>query len=89
MLVLKPDFRFHIVLQTTFEVPAVETLRLRVLSSVARKWRDFKSFLTSRYIFGKLQGVSPCSKYPSLDEETWKRFVALRESSEWKVIWKT
>jgi len=37
--------------------------------SIAVKWRNFKTNLTSFYIFGKYKGKSPCEKY-GIDEET-------------------
>jgi len=39
------------------------------MSFIAIKWRNFKTNLTSWYIFGHHKGNSPCEKY-SIDEET-------------------
>jgi len=43
------------------------------MSSIAIKWRNFKTNLTNWYIYGSLKGKSPCEKY-SIDEETWTQF---------------
>jgi len=39
------------------------------MSSIALKWINFKTRLTSIYVFGKYKGKSPCEKY-GIDEET-------------------
>ncbi|KOM31031.1 hypothetical protein LR48_Vigan01g058600 [Vigna angularis] len=39
----------------TFDIPNVPTLRNKCLSTVAENFRNFKSKLTSRYIFGHLK----------------------------------
>ncbi|BAT82342.1 hypothetical protein VIGAN_11048200 [Vigna angularis var. angularis] len=69
----------------TFDIPNVPTLRNKCLSTVAENFRNFKSKLTSRYIFGHLKHKSPCSSYKSIDEETWRLFKESRMSEEWQV----
>jgi len=39
------------------------------MSSVALKWRQFKTNLIGFYIFGKYKDKNPCEKY-DIDEET-------------------
>jgi len=68
-----------------YEIPSVETLRAKVLSNVSVKFRQFKSKLTTNYIFGEMKGENPCTKYASLDEETWQQFVKIRETEKWQV----
>ncbi|KOM58612.1 hypothetical protein LR48_Vigan11g164600 [Vigna angularis] len=68
----------------TFDIPNVTTLRNKCLSTVAENFRNFKSKLTSRYIFGHLKHKSPCSSYKSIDEETWRLFKESRMSEEWQ-----
>ncbi|XP_052723770.1 uncharacterized protein LOC128193726 [Vigna angularis] len=70
----------------TFDIPNVTTLRNKCLSTVAENFRNFKSKLTSRYIFGHLKHKSPCSSYKSIDEETWRLFKESRMSEEWQAI---
>ncbi|XP_052728611.1 uncharacterized protein LOC128195373 [Vigna angularis] len=43
----------------TFDIPNVPTLRNKCLSIVAENFRNFKSKLTSRYIFGHLKHKTP------------------------------
>ncbi|KOM27029.1 hypothetical protein LR48_Vigan358s000700 [Vigna angularis] len=68
----------------TFDIPNVPTLRNKCLSTVAENFRNFKSKLTSRYIFGHLNHKSPCNAYKSIDEETWRVFKESRMSEEWQ-----
>jgi len=46
------------------------------MSSVASKWRQFKTNLTSFYVFGKYKDKSACEMY-GIEEETWQLFVRL------------
>jgi len=39
-----------------YEIPNVETLRAKVLSNVNVKFRQFKSKLTTNYIYGERKG---------------------------------
>lgn len=43
-----------------------------------KRWRAFKTQLTTRYIFGKKKNESPVGVYEYLDEETWQKFVESR-----------
>ncbi|XP_022632160.1 uncharacterized protein LOC111240763 [Vigna radiata var. radiata] len=52
----------------TFDIPNVTSLRNKCLSTVAENFRNFKSKLTSRYIYGKHKHKTPCSAYKSIDE---------------------
>ena len=54
------------------------------MSLVTTKWRQFKTNLTTHYIFGKYKDKSPCGKY-SLDEETWSQFVQSQTDPSWQV----
>ena len=55
------------------------------MSSLATKFRQFKSKLTSKYIYGKDPEDISMPDYRGIDEETWERFVQSRLSSEWQV----
>jgi len=72
-------------LQANFEIPNVEPLRSNIISNIELKFHHFKSRLTTKYIFGKLKGESPCLKYKRIDEETWRLFKENRENEVWMV----
>ena len=72
-------------MQTQCKIPNVETLKAKVLSDVGVKFRQFKSKLTTDYIYGKRNAENPCTKYASLDEETWQQFVQIQQTEKWKV----
>ena len=63
----------------------MQSLRSKVLSSVANKFRTFKSQLTTKYVFGSYKGQNPGLKYSNIDEKTWRLFVESRESEQWTV----
>jgi len=72
-------------LHANFQIPNVEPLRSNILSNIALKFRQFKSRLTTNYVFGKVKGESPCLKYKYIDEETWCLFKESRENEAWVV----
>ena len=59
-------------------------MRRKILSVIAIRWRDFKTFLTREYVFGKLQNDTPCIKY-QISEEEWMQFRASRMDPTWQV----
>jgi len=71
------------ILQLTFDIPNVATLKQICLSSVAEKFRGFKTTLTSRYVFGSKKNENPLLKYTWIDEDTWRQFLELRTSEGW------
>ena len=73
------------ILQLTFDIPNVPTLRQKCLSSVAEKFRGSKTKLTSRYVFGHKKNENPFLKYTWIDEDTWRQFLKLRTSEGWHV----
>jgi len=73
------------ILQITFDIPNVPTLKQKCLSSVAEKFRGFKTKLTSRYVFGHKKNENPLLKYTWIDEDTWRQFLELRTSEGWQV----
>jgi len=68
------------ILQLTFDIPNVATLKQKCLLSVAEKFRGFKTKLTSRYVFGHKKNENPLLKYTWIDEYTWRQFLELRTS---------
>jgi len=53
-----------------FYIPNVRTLKSKILSSVVIKWHQFKSKLTSVYVYGARKGESPCPKYTCIAKES-------------------
>jgi len=60
----------------------VETLKAKVLSDVGIKFHQFKSKLTTDYIYGERKEENHCTKYASLDEETWQQFVKIQQTEK-------
>nr|KYP42246.1 hypothetical protein KK1_036335 [Cajanus cajan] len=55
----------------------------KMLSALATRWRDFKTFLTREYVFGERQNETLCLKYQITDEE-WMQFRATRLDPSWQ-----
>ena len=53
----------------------METLIAKVLSNVSVKFRQFKSKLRTKFIYGERKEENPCTLYASLDEEIWQSFA--------------
>jgi len=68
------------ILQLTFDIPNVSTLKQKCLSSVTEKFCGFKTKLMSRYVFGHKKNENPLLKYTWIDEDTWRQFLELRTS---------
>lgn len=60
-----------------------------VLKSAGRKWRQFKTNLTSKYVIPnvgkKKKLLKPPKKYAFVGKDVWKRFVAERTTEKWLV----
>jgi len=67
------------ILQLTFDIPNVSTLKQKCLSSVAEKFHGFKTKLTSRYVFGHKKNENPLLKYTWIDEDRFLSFGHLRD----------
>nr|KYP41324.1 hypothetical protein KK1_037316 [Cajanus cajan] len=70
-------------IQQNFDIPNTELMRRKMLSALATRWRDFKTFLTREYVFGERQNETPCLKYQITDEE-WMQFRATRLDPSWQ-----
>ncbi|WVY89736.1 hypothetical protein V8G54_035250 [Vigna mungo] len=51
---------------------------MKWISYAGERWKNFKTILTSHYIYGSKTDKSPCEKYQFLDEETWQAFKLKR-----------
>nr|KYP44058.1 hypothetical protein KK1_034482 [Cajanus cajan] len=70
--------------EQNFDIPNTEVTRRKMLSAIATRWRDFKTFLTREYVFGERKNETPCLKYQITDEE-WMQFRATRLDPSWQV----
>ncbi|CAA0824221.1 Unknown protein [Striga hermonthica] len=81
------DISFESASFEQYDVPDKKKLRTRVFSRVGDAWRAFKTKLTREYVFGEKIGVLPYDDiYPFLDADTWKAFVASRQTPEFLEI---
>jgi len=65
------------ILQLTFDIPNVVTLKHKCLSLVVEKFCGFKTKLMSRYVFGSKKNENSLLKYTWIDEDTLRRFLEL------------
>ncbi|KAH1233044.1 hypothetical protein GmHk_09G025568 [Glycine max] len=71
-----------------FDIAEATKVKTKVMSTVATRWRQFKSTLTSKFVFAKSEGQQTqdvVTKY-GLDPEAWKQFEETRLTPNWEGI---
>ncbi|XP_020239830.2 uncharacterized protein LOC109818712 [Cajanus cajan] len=68
-----------------YDISDTNILKSKMLSSVATKFRQHKSYLTREWVHGKYKGKSPSDEY-NIDLEEWKKFKEIRNDPSWKLV---
>ncbi|KAH1261898.1 hypothetical protein GmHk_02G004649 [Glycine max] len=74
--------------QAKFDIAEATKVKTKVMSTVATRWRQFKSTLTSKFVFAKTEGQQTqdvVTKY-GLDPEAWKQFEETRLTPNWEKL---
>ena len=73
-------------MQASFDVP--KSAKAYVLQDARKKWRDWNSSITSKYIEKNKDNPEFLARPPEkwancIDMDDWRKFVVIRMSAEW------